>query len=176
MPNSQSTIVQNENAAEGDIEKLAQEFAKWFYRQMNIEIVESTHFFSDAKLKISVFSNSDCDTSVIENDPQEISHSLHRIKLQYDLYFNPNFTEDGVQGRIDSHGLVIVLVCGTLHTHNSIAGIFEQVFGLARDPFSDNNWKIKHSELILKSKSDILNQPKLCDSELTSNLLLLPNK
>lgn len=165
----------DKSSQEGSIEKLAEHFAQWFYTQMNTEVVEDVHFFSDAKFKLSMISNNDCDNTLVENDPQEISNALQKVKVQNNLFFNPNFTNEGVQGRMDPHGLVMVLVCGTLHVQETIVGVFEQTFALARDPFSDNNWKIKSTELILRSKSNVVNQPRLCDSELTSDLLALPS-
>ena len=44
---------------------------------------------------------------------------------------------------------MLVLACGTLHNQTTACGVFEQVFGLIRDPSSDNNWKIKYTELRL---------------------------
>lgn len=136
--------------------------------------MEPLHFFNDAKLKLSLISNEDCDNTLVEDDPIEIANTLQRVKYEHHLYFNPNFSTEGVQGRIDPHGLVMVLVCGTLHIQETMAGVFEQVFALARDPFSDNNWKVKHTELILRSQG-VTNQPRLCDSDLTSDLLALPS-
>ena len=33
----------------------------------------------------------------------------------------------GVRGRLDPHGLVVVLSCGTLHNQHTVCGVFEQV-------------------------------------------------
>jgi hypothetical protein len=49
---------------------------------------------------------------------------IRRHRLQY----NPNLCEEGVRGRLDPHGLVLVLACGTLHNHQTVCGVFEQVF------------------------------------------------
>ena len=43
------------------------------------------------------------------------------------LTCNPNLCEEGVRGRLEAHGLVLVLVCGTLHTSSNVCGVFEQV-------------------------------------------------
>ncbi|XP_072394855.1 uncharacterized protein C3orf38 homolog [Diabrotica undecimpunctata] len=157
------------------ISALAEKFAGWFYSLMNDEGVGAEHFYSDAKMKINLHSNNDCDTTVVEDDPDSLAQALFRIKLQHGIFFNPNISREGTQGRMDPHGLVIVLVCGTLHVQKTCVGVFEQVFSLARDPFCDNNWKIKNSELNLRSKSAVIGQPRLCESELTSNLLSLPS-
>lgn len=180
--NAQCTTVQTldghvseSTTHEGSVETLAEQFANWFYTQMNSGGVEPLHFFNDATLKLSLISNDDCDNTFIKDDPEEISNVLQRVKFQHNLYFNPNFSKEGIQGRIDPHGLVMVLACGTLHIQETMSGVFEQIFALARDPFCDNNWKIKHTQLNLRSNGGVMNQPKLCDSELTSELLALPH-
>lgn len=53
---------------------------------------------------------------------------------------------------MEHHGIVLILSCGTIHTQASvIAGLFESVFTLMRDPFTDNNWKIKNISLQIQS-------------------------
>ncbi|ENN81310.1 hypothetical protein D910_02058 [Dendroctonus ponderosae] len=128
----------------------------------------------DASFSLNMYTNNHCDSTRIEGDATKIANSLLKLKSQNNLHFNPNDSQDGIQGRIDPHGLVMVLTCGTVHSQNTCAGVFEQVFALARDPFCDNNWKIKTTSLNLRSKSDVLELPKLCDSDLTSDLLMLP--
>jgi hypothetical protein len=63
---------------------------------------------------------------------------------------------------MEHHGVVLILCCGTLHTHASVSvGIFESVFGLMRDPFAENNWKIKYITLQIKSTPAIGSMQKL---------------
>lgn len=72
--------------------------------------------------------------------------------------------------RMEHHGIVLILSCGTLHTHASCSvGVFESVFGLMRDPFSDNNWKIKNIKMQLQSTTSAIGMQRLpqletCDS------------
>lgn len=157
------------------VEKLAEQFSQWFYAMLNNEGVGSEHFFSDVKLNLNMICNDDVDKTELENDPEKVALTFNQLKHQHNLFFNPNLSQDGVQGRMDPHGLAMVMVCGTLHIQDVCVGVFEQVFALARDPFSENNWKVKTSHLNLKSKSGFLGTPKLCDSELTSQLLMLPH-
>ncbi|KAJ8970442.1 hypothetical protein NQ314_001237 [Rhamnusium bicolor] len=168
----------NEAAKEdNNISVLAEQFSKWFYSLMNSEeCIGSEHFFPDAKLKLDLYFGNDCHSTVVEDSPEEIVQALLQVKLQHNLFFNPNVSKEGIQGRMDPHGLVIVLACGTLHIQQACAGIFEQVFALARDPFCDNNWKIKNTHLNLRSKNSVVSEPRLCDNELTSNLLTLPSE
>ncbi|CAG9815014.1 unnamed protein product [Phaedon cochleariae] len=157
------------------VSALAEQFVQWFYTMMNTEGIGSEHFYPDGKLKLNKITGGECDTNIIENSPDDIARELFDIKLQYGLFFNPNVSKEGTQGRMDPHGLVTVMACGTLHVQDSCVGVFEQVFALARDPYCDNNWKIKNTELNLRSKSGVIGQPSLCDSELTLDLLMLPS-
>lgn len=155
------------------ISQLAFQFSEWFYNLLNMnELIDTEHFYPDAKLRLLMTSNDNQDVKEIENDANEIVKTLFQTKMQHNLFFNPNLTKEGIQGTMDPHGLVIVMACGTLHVNNVCVGVFEQVFALARDPFSDNNWKIKTTQLNLKSKT-VLGVPSLCDSELLTNSLAL---
>lgn len=77
---------------------------------------------------------------------------------------------------MEVHGLVLILCCGTLHTHESVSvGVFESVFGLMRDPFSDNNWKIKNIKMQLQSSAiGIQKVPELTQCSSLVQFLALP--
>ncbi|KAF2879165.1 hypothetical protein ILUMI_27017 [Ignelater luminosus] len=163
-----------QEASSLDVTVLAIKFCEWFYTMMNSDKpIGAEHFWEDAKLRLNLFSATNEIYQVVDESTEEISRVLFKTKCEHYLYFNPNFLNDGIGGRIDPHGLVVVLACGTLHANNACVGVFEQVFMLARDPFSDNNWKIKNTELNLRNK-EVRNPPSLCDNSLTSNLLALP--
>jgi hypothetical protein len=154
-------------ADSGSISLLAEQFTQWFYSMLNKnECLNNEHFYSDARLTINKFDNGTLTSETIENNPQEIVERLFLMRMQYNLFFNPNLSADGVQGRVDLHGLVLVFVCGTLHVEGTCVGVFEQVFGLVRDPLTDNNWKIKNSEINLKSQNGVTAMPTLKGSHL----------
>ena len=104
-----------------------------------------------------------------------------QVMRRHRLTCNPNLCEEGVRGRLEAHGLVLVLVCGTLHTSSNVCGVFEQVlsfkchfklsclifkvFGLVRDPGAQNNWKIKNTGARLVA-GEVQQQPKLTSSSL----------
>ena len=163
-------IVQLPNVNErpkGDIQAMATEFSTWFYSIMNqTEPIPVNHFFPDAIARVTLITSNqrDFEERIGQADIAEI---LHKTRHHYGLYFNPNLMTDGVRGLVDPHGLVIVLACGTLHANNTCSGIFEQMFSLARDPICGNNWKIKKTELNLRSDTNINQQPKLSDCELS---------
>lgn len=160
-----------------DVNTMAFAFTEWFYSILNKNVcMGPEHFWGDAKLKLSLTSNEECFSEEVNSSPLDIVRMLFQTKSKYSLYFNPNLTTEGVQGRMDPHGLVLVLTCGTLIVDGVCAGVFEQVFALARDPFSDNNWKIKNTELNLRSRNDITSLPTLNENPLTGNLLPLPDR
>uniref|UniRef100_A0A1Y1LRJ9 NTF2 domain-containing protein n=1 Tax=Photinus pyralis TaxID=7054 RepID=A0A1Y1LRJ9_PHOPY len=169
----QSTQVQNvQQSGQLDVNFLALKFTEWFYSMLNsTEPIAHDHFWNDSKLKVNLLSPNGDSTEEIVYGPAVISQTLFKIKTEHNLYFNPNCLNDGVQGRVDPHGLVAVLACGTLHVNSVCVGVFEQVFMLARDPFLENNWKIKTTELNLRSKENVQGPPKLCDSSLTNALM-----
>merc|ERR1719400_1429931 len=99
------------------------------------------------------------------NNSEEVSRMLVNVFRDHKLKCNPNLCEEGVRGRLSPHGLVMVLACGTLHNQNNVCGVFEQVFGLVRDPTAENNWKIKNTEARLVA-GEVQQQPKLTSSSL----------
>lgn len=159
-----------------DVNLLAIKFAEWFYHIFNEnEPIGEEHFWQDSSLKLNLISEAANLSENVENDPSEIVNLLYKTKCEHGIYFNPNLGSEGVRGKMDSHGLVMVFVCGTIHTKDSCVGVYEQMFALARDPYSENNWKIKHTLLNLKSKS-VTSVPMLSDSSLNGDLLQINDK
>lgn len=165
--NQSTTIATPATASERNfpIHQLSRSFAKWFFENLNASNITSNDFWSDVL----------CESRFLENrtvmQQEEISGAeftqqfLKSLISNYQLYFNLNDCFDGVQGRIDPHGLVLVLSCGTLHKIDQFVGTFESVFGLLRDPFAHNNWKIKHIKLRLhNSKASITPVLQECES------------
>lgn len=159
-----------ENTTE-NLELLGEKFAEWFYNMLNTSpTIGPEHFWSDAELTLNLISDTQTHTQQASADPEQIAVILSSTKNKHNLFFNPNLTKEGVKTKIDPHGLAVVMVCGTLHTHKECVGVFEQIFGLARDPFSENNWKIKNTRVDLRSKSGVTELPKLSDQEQSSML------
>ncbi len=103
----------------------------------------------------------------------EVHSALSGVTRKYGITYNPNLCREGVRGIIDPHGLVIVTACGTLHNAASVCGTFHQQFGLVRDPFDSNNWKIKFTNASLVSKSAVAEVPRLEDEASAGQLLEL---
>lgn len=136
---------------ENYVKELVLKFVEWFFEQMNEKVpLNPTHFWSDAKLKLNLISSNSIDSKEVDSSTGDIVELLFKVKRENNIYFLPNTLEEGTKGWMNPHGLVVVATCGTLHTENECVGAFEQMFYLARDPFSENNWKIKKTELSLK--------------------------
>lgn len=150
------------------IHEMSRSFAKWFFDNLNAAAITTKDFWADVICNASFYENK----CVIMYENSASAEAVHQFLLSlrsvYQLYLNLNDCFDGVQGRIDPHGLVLVLSCGTLHKLSEFVGTFEAVFGLLRDPFAENNWKIKQISLRLHNSvmNSIETAPTLreCDS------------
>lgn len=174
LDSATSTINVSPSADESEfpIHLLARKFSEWFFNNYNGNTLKSRDFWSDSRLLLRIAANDGFDEHVCD-DSNSLLDTLYDIRQKFGFFFNPNLTHAGVQGRMDVHGLVVVLACGTLHTENDCVGLFECAFGLLRDPFSENNWKTKTIQLMLRSKGAPAT-PSLEDSDTLREALTLP--
>lgn len=129
----------------------AQAFVSWFFDMLNScnpflkkppQDFGPHHFWSNAQLFLIMNTASSKVEDCIEGNFQ-VSQRLLQFPQQQLLIFSPNLTAEGVQVKTDPHGLKLILVCGTLHLNNNCIGVFQQSFGLVRDPVAPDHWKIK---------------------------------
>ena len=153
-----------------EIDEMAHQFTNWFYSMLNQCQLGIEHFWQDCSMCLVLSSEKDCSKLEIKNSAADVVQLIWDTKASNNLYFNPNLSHEGVQGRTDVHGLVKILVCGTLHQQDRCVGIFEQLFGLIRDPWACNNWKIKYTDLNLKSISIVTNLPTLAEGSLLRSI------
>jgi len=153
-----------------EIDEMAHQFTNWFYSLLNQCQLGMEHFWQDCSMCLVLSSETDCSKLDIKNSAADVVQLIWDTKTRNNLHFNPNLSSEGVQGRTDVHGLVMVLVCGTLHLQDRCVGIFEQLFDLIRDPSACNNWKIKHTNLHLKCASNITNLPTLAEGSLLRSI------
>lgn len=138
-------------------QQLAEYFIPWFYKILNSFNTSSDnmsqewgpqHFWEDAKGSVLMVSDGhmldECQGALA------VSEKLRELVCKEKILFNPNVS--GARGHIDAYGLVKISVGGTVHRFSNCLGIFEQSFGLIRDPQMQNNWKIKFTELKLKAQ------------------------
>jgi len=139
-----------EPARESDA--MGMKFAQWFYGII-LNVSNGTpgpsvadQFWRDARLSITVnhSGNSDRKETFGSN---EVENLLKELLIQHSFILNPNLTDGGVKEKQNQYGLVIIAVCGTLYLNGNCSGIFEQAFGMVRDPSVEFRWRIKWSDL-----------------------------
>ena len=152
-----------------ELQMLGEKFASWFYESLNshnptyrknVQDFGPEHFWDDCYLLIA----SETRSQGIEQDkfatPFVVSQRFLAFTRDEHVLFNPNVSAEGVFVSKDPHGLVMILVCGTVHQNNDCLGTFQQTFGIVKDPRYENNWKIKMSILKVKT-TQVTAMPKL---------------
>lgn len=170
---------------------MSRNFSSWFYKNLNESSIQLNDFWTDCTCTIRMIDSSGEIKEDATITSRLVLNLLYTIKNQFNFFFNPNISHEGklcqhiiklyvltflilgVQGRLEIHGMVLILCCGTVHTQESAVGFFESVFGLMRDPFSDNNWKIKNIKMQMKSTS-AQKIPQLDNCESLQQLMMLP--
>lgn len=178
---SKQTVLQ-QDSEQFPINQMARKFAHWFYEQLNTNRLQIEDFWSDCKCSVQFIENQQCLIEEQHVGAVAVLEFCKSLLGKYNLYLNLNISHSGTQGRIDCHGLVLVLTCGTLHKLDQFVGTFEAVFGLSRDPFSQNNWKANQINLRLHNfsaqgtqalDSSSNEQPTLLNSNTIAPLLSL---
>lgn len=143
----QNTVTSNQPVITqiGNVEAFGQAFVSWFYSMWNSHNQKMNtskpldfgphHFWPDATLQVNTLSEPTVMGSV------GTAERLLQF-VQQGLYFHANINE-GVFTKSESHGLICIIVHGTVHKEQYCVGPFEQAFTLLQDPWNDNNWKIK---------------------------------
>ena len=140
-----------------DGQQLAEYFVPWFYKILNSFNASPEdasqdwgpqHFWADAKCSVLMVSDGQVHDECVGS--LAVSEKLRELVCKEKLLFNANVC--GAKGQIDAYGLVKISVGGTVHRFSSCLGIFQQSFGLIRDPQMQNNWKIKFTDLKLKAQ------------------------
>lgn len=151
------------------VQKLGENFARWFFDALNSHNPSKSlhtkdfgphHFLDDAELLLLVLGPSETRDRICGQ--QAVCDRFLAFVKGEDLLFNPNCDHGGIMVDTNPHGLVVVLVCGTVHRGNHCLGVFEQMFGLIKDPRFDNNWKIKISKLKMHAMA-VSQLPRLTD-------------
>ena len=140
-----------------DDQEFATQFTAWFYTKLN-GVTDAPnnfgieHFFNDATLALLVVTGA-ADNSVEHFDGADlVVRRLVALVTDEQLVLNVNHSEDGVRGMSDPHGRRVCFACGTVHRGNTVLGLFEQQFGVVRDPAAGNNWKICNTRLALSTR------------------------
>ncbi|CAB3369062.1 Hypothetical predicted protein [Cloeon dipterum] len=145
--------------SDGTLQLFSETFIKWFYDLFNKGVADSgqkfgpEHFWPDSQLIIKVEGPN---LNVVEerSSGNESSALLAQMRSHFDVLLNPNISADGVVAQTETHGLIKIVVCGTAHRKDLCVGFFEQSFLLIRDPTMQNNWRIKKTEMQMKTTID----------------------
>ncbi|CAF1161432.1 unnamed protein product [Adineta steineri] len=135
------------------IHQLSHQFTEWFYTSWNnLSTFTSDHFFPDCQL-----------TLIHENHRRilgayYVCDTLRSYITSQDLRFYPNIQSNKVEE--SKHGLVSIQISGTIHQRGTCIGIFDQSFGLVRDPNHSNNYLIKFCFLNMQTQQQT-HQPQL---------------
>lgn len=156
------------------IHQMSRQFSTWFFKMCNEKQLKIEDFWTDTEYSIEMIASSQLVRQEQGCGSQSLLELLQSLHTQDNLSFNPNDCHDGIQGRMDAHGLVMVLCCGTLHSPGLFVGVFECMFGLLRDPFADGNWKIKHLRMRLNSTSP-REAPRLDECSYLETMMALPS-
>lgn len=163
-----------ENRSPFPIHEMSRSFAKWFFDNLNTGTIGANDLWSDVLCESNFYENKCIMLNETITSAEMARNFLLTLRNDYQLFLNLNDCDDGVQGRIDPHGLVLVLSCGTLHKNMEFVGTFEAVFGILRDPFAQNNWKIKQIKLRLHNSTvSCAATPTLSECESMQPLLCL---
>ncbi|CAF0904916.1 unnamed protein product [Adineta ricciae] len=145
--------------------QLSHQFTEWFYTSWNsISTFTSDHFFPDCQL-----------TLIHENNRRVLgSYYVCDILRAYvtnqELRFCPNPQSNKVEE--SQHGLVLIQIHGTIHQHGTCIGVFDQSFGLVRDPNHSNNYLIKFCFLNMQTQQAQQHPQLLSNAETTPNYLV----
>lgn len=133
---SESSAAVQVSVTQSQCQEMANGFVKWFYDLLNTCAHSDPHsefnqsmFWPDASAKVELMGvNSQVlESFQVDQSSGEVCDMLRDVVRRHSLQFNPNLCDEGVRGRLDPHGLVLVLSCGTLHNQHTVCGVFEQV-------------------------------------------------
>jgi hypothetical protein len=147
------------------IHQLSHQFTEWFYTSWNsLTSFTYDHFFPDCQL-----------TLFHENQRRVLgAHYVCDLLRSYvanqDLRFFPNIQSNKAEE--SKHGLVLIQVHGTIHQRGTCVGIFDQSFGLVRDPTHSNNYLIKFTFLNMQTQQAYHQQQLLPTNLPTPNYLI----
>ena len=127
--------VNSNSFTQSQCQEMANNFVSWFYEIMNTCNNTSTEFnpsmfWPDANAKVNLLgaNGETIESFLVEESAGDVCDKFRDVVRRHGLKFNPNLCDEGVRGRLDPHGLVVVLTCGTLHNQHTVCGVFEQVF------------------------------------------------
>ncbi|KAL1140537.1 hypothetical protein AAG570_000467 [Ranatra chinensis] len=169
---SETNSLTNSGCSSEQVDVMALKFTEWFYQLVNEDFIKKggltlseADFWKDCNISIKLSNETDSETLEAHSNEDAVS-AMRGVVRTHNLFFSPNLTKSGVKGKFEPHGIVLVVACGTLHRGaGDCIGIFEQLFSLIKDPLCSDNWKIKSTDMRLKTKADIQEKPTVKDGD-----------
>ncbi|XP_064474393.1 uncharacterized protein C3orf38 homolog [Ornithodoros turicata] len=140
-PSKDSSAVTPSDEAE---EQMAFQFTQWFFSLLNghAEKLGSHHFFGSCQMKIECLESSQGPPQLVDiRGGLRVSSVLWELAGGSRRLFHPN--SGSLQCYFENHGLAKIIVSGVIHESGNCVGLFDFMFGLAKDPSADDNWKIQ---------------------------------
>lgn len=164
MSNPERNIDNSFEVGDGlsDLAALGKQFCQWFFCLLNSQNPSQghpaqdwgpQHFWENVRLRLLLCTGEQRVDEFI--GAELVSKRLQALAGEERLLFCPNLEGHGLKCMSSPHGLVLVVVAGTIHRDNTCLGIFEQVFGLIRSPMDNNFWKIKLVNVKFEAQSAI---------------------
>lgn len=172
-----TTIHQQPAAPPPPLQLMSEEFCNWFFERINRRalFVESD-LWGDVTSAIRLIDATGNTQDLEACGADQALASFQRLHDDFHFQLAPNICPTGVQGKMNSYGMVMIASCGTVYRANQFVGVFEGGFGLLKDPTSSDSWKLKHSKMQIKSVAGQTIHPQLEDCESLREILALPEQ
>lgn len=169
-----TTIVQMTPTERGPppLQEMSEKFVSWLFEKINNDTLAPLDLWKDVTNCLRLIDS----TGSVQDEKSEGSDSVLQsfkvIRDEFGFKLCPNICPEGVQGRMNKFGMVMIASCGTVTRYGHFAGLFEAAFGLLKE--SADTWKLKHSRLLIRSL-DAITEPQLelCNS--LQDILELPH-
>jgi len=176
VQNIDSSSSSSTTAAALDAGSMALLFAKWFYAMFNAfpqqrrllmanpstmspddsNLFGPHHFVENCCLNLRMrnspggaSTNASCHAETVTGG-SAVAERLAKLSVEDEIVFNANLDDEGCKGKKEPHGLVMIQISGTLMRHGCLIGVFDQSFGLIKEPQTDK-WKVQLTNLAIQA-------------------------
>lgn len=170
-----TTVLQSTDQQPSHLQRLAEEFTSWLFERINNGSLVESDLWSDVTGAIRLIDSAGNTEDLQARGCTQVHKSFADLRTGLQFQLVPNICPVGVQGKMNSYGMVMIASCGCVYRSGVFVGVFEAAFGLLRDSTSSEVWKLKHSKLQIKSVAtgqQTIPQLEYCDS--LKDILALP--
>lgn len=170
-----NTTILQPPPAPSPLQIMSEEFSSWLCERINQSSLTESDLWKDVTSAIRLIDSQGDTQDLLSEGSQGVLQSLLDLCGAHQFKLAPNNCPTGVQGKMDSHGMVMIACCGTAYRDDQFVGVFEGGFGLLKDPDSADVWKLKHSKLQIRSATGGQTfVPQLENCESLQEILALP--